>query len=118
MSKAVRRCRILIGAKFGTTNMARPSARISASITNPVVSKQAPRTGISSHKSDFCKFFGKFEANPEEAKIASFKRIRKHMQRHGFLFEEIKCGQNLKNLFNGKEKVGMKEVAKLLSRHI
>ncbi|XP_078442756.1 protein TRI1-like [Wolffia australiana] len=63
------------------------------------------------------KFLGVSEASRPEAVKKIWEHIKLHQLQNPANKKEINCDEKLKSIFAGKDKVGMLEIAKLLSPH-
>ncbi|OAY70902.1 Upstream activation factor subunit UAF30 [Ananas comosus] len=58
---------------------------------------------------------------PEISRSEAVKKVWDHIKAHGLQNpenkREIRCDEKLKSIFDGKDKVGMMEIARLLSAH-
>ncbi|XP_020114674.1 upstream activation factor subunit spp27-like [Ananas comosus] len=63
----------------------------------------------------------RFVGVPEISRSEAVKKVWDHIKAHGLQNpenkREIRCDEKLKSIFDGKDKVGMMEIARLLSAH-
>ncbi|XP_057497961.1 upstream activation factor subunit UAF30-like [Actinidia eriantha] len=103
-------CRALMAAAKATTPKPSSAAKTTAKPT-PAILKPLPVSPALSQ------FLGVPEAARTEAVKKVWEYIKLHNLQNPTNKREILCDSKLKTIFEGKEKVGMLEIAKLLSGH-
>ncbi|KAF5725769.1 SWIB complex BAF60b domain-containing family protein [Tripterygium wilfordii] len=134
-SRVFKACRALLAparssAAAATASKASSTAsKASSTVTGKIKAKPKPKltTPTSSKPTGILKVtpvspaLGDFLGSPESSRTEAVKKIWAHIKLHNLQNpankREIFCDQKLKNLFDGKDKVGFLEIGKLLSRH-
>ncbi|KAL0920696.1 hypothetical protein M5K25_009857 [Dendrobium thyrsiflorum] len=109
MLRVFRGARPLAAAAKATANAAAPAVGAAAEpkgILKPVPVSAAMR-----------KFIGQPEISRAEAVKKVWDHIKLHQLQNPSNKKEIICDEKLKIIFEGKDKIGMMEIAKLLSPH-
>ncbi|KAJ0964407.1 hypothetical protein J5N97_029567 [Dioscorea zingiberensis] len=103
MSRVFRGCKVLMAAaRAGATD----GKRKIVGILKPLPVSPAMRN-----------FVGAPEISRAEAVKKIWEHIKLHQLQNPTNKREIHCDEKLKSIFDGKDKVGMMEIAKLLSPH-
>ncbi|CAL9749086.1 unnamed protein product [Musa acuminata subsp. burmannicoides] len=111
MSRVLGGCRVLMSAaRAGTKEVAAAPA---AAASKPKLGLLKPHPVSPAMK--------KFLGVPEISRVEAVKKIWEHIKANQLQNptnkREICCDEKLKSIFNGRDKVGMMEIAKLLTPH-
>ncbi|XP_020596468.1 protein TRI1-like [Phalaenopsis equestris] len=106
MLRVFRGARPLTAAAKSQANAAAPGSREPKGILKPLPVSAAMR-----------KFIGQPEISRAEAVKKVWDYIKLHQLQNPSNKKEIICDEKLKIIFEGKDKIGMMEIAKLLSPH-
>uniref|UniRef100_A0A0E0CEY0 DM2 domain-containing protein n=1 Tax=Oryza meridionalis TaxID=40149 RepID=A0A0E0CEY0_9ORYZ len=116
-ARVFRGCRFLMAAAGGK----RPASAAGAKVTKTEAAQAKEKRGIMQPvpvSDALSRFAG---GAPEMSRAGAVKLIWNHIKANGLQNpankREINCDDKLKSLFAGKDKVGMMEIAKLLSPH-
>ncbi|XP_072967439.1 protein TRI1-like [Typha angustifolia] len=105
---------------FGGCRALMAAAKAAASSSTPAVETTAKKVGIMKPV-PVSPAMRKFLGVPEISRAEAVKKIWEHIKAHDLQNpankKEIHCDEKLKSIFDGKEKVGMLEIARLLSPH-
>ncbi|KAH9615489.1 hypothetical protein KSS87_003650 [Heliosperma pusillum] len=117
--RALGKCRVLMNAAKATAT--KPAAKPAAAATPGAVTPPAQLKGILKPMPVSPIFKDFIGGAPEISRAHATKKIWEYIKLHKLQNpsnrREIICDQKLKTLFNGKETVGIMEVAGLLSQH-
>ncbi|OVA13096.1 SWIB/MDM2 domain [Macleaya cordata] len=123
-SRVFRGCRVLMAAAKATAT--KPSSTTTTSSLNPSAAaappapKQSRPTGILK-VTPVSPALRKFLGVPEVSRTDAVKKIWEYIKSNNLQNpankREICCDEKLKSIFEGKDKVGFLEIARLLSRH-
>ncbi|XP_068666207.1 upstream activation factor subunit spp27-like [Aristolochia californica] len=104
MSRVFSACKVFMAAAKAGAKAAAPST--SGGLLKPVPVSPVMR---------------KFLGVPEISRVDAVKKIWEHIKAHNLQDplnrRQILCDEKLKTIFGGKDKVGMLEIAKLISPH-
>ncbi|XP_019182184.1 PREDICTED: upstream activation factor subunit UAF30-like [Ipomoea nil] len=101
-------CRVLMAAAKSSTSSTPPAT---AAAQKKGILKSVPVSPA------LGKFLGASEASRTDAVKKVWEHIKAHNLQNPTNKKEINCDEKLKAIFNGRDKVGFLEIAKLLSQH-
>ncbi|XP_009801356.1 protein TRI1-like [Nicotiana sylvestris] len=107
-------CRALCGA-------AKTSASTTTTTTTATVTKSRGRPNGILKPQPVSPALGKFLGNSEASRTDAVKKVWEYIKTHNLQNpankREIHCDEKLKMIFDGKDKVGFLEIARLLTQH-
>ncbi|XP_052194029.1 protein TRI1 [Diospyros lotus] len=123
----VKGCRALMApakaaaSKSSSSSAAKPKPRSSSSPKSPSTARKLSAPGGILKVSPVSPALHQFLGAPEASRTDALKKIWAYIKLHNLQNpankREINCDDKLKAIFEGKDKVGMLEIGKFLSRH-